>query len=224
MDIENIDYNTGKRISIESGTQLQIEIEGVAYRFKSVLIGMEPDEYLIIKTPMVPSDAPFGSIKHKLFRGSQIVVRYLYKGIVFGFQSKLIEAIYTPIKLLFVEYPKIIEHHDLRSQVRVDCLLPAKIKIKDEEKHGVILDISKKGCRYRIKALEDEKLPSIQIDEKITLRLQFPGIEDEHLVSGKVKNISRDYQEMSLGIEFHEITPEVQNIISQYILAFKELW
>jgi len=223
MNVENIDYfDTGKRISIELGTQLQIEIEGVAFRFKSVLIGMEPDEYLIIKTPMVPSDAPFSNIKHKLSRGSQIVVRYLYKGTVFGFQSKLIEAIFTPLRLLFIEYPNIIEHYNLRSQDRVDCFLPAKIKIKEEEKHGLILDISKKGCRYRIKALKDEGLPSIQLDEQITLRCQFPGIEDEQVFSGKVRNINRDKEETTLGIEFHEIAPEFQNIIAQYILNIKE--
>jgi len=221
MKTENVDhFATGKRISIETGTQLQIEIEGVAFRFKSTLVGMEPDKYLIIKTPMAP---PSISIKVKLFRGNEIVVRYLNRGTVFGFQSKMIEAISTPIRLLFIEYPKIIEQYDLRSHERMDCFLPAKIKIKDKEKQGTIVDINERGCRCLIKALKGEKLPSLQIDEQIFLMCQFPGIDGEHVVSGKVKNFRRYEQGMALGIMFHEIDPEIQNIIAQYISTVKDL-
>jgi len=223
MEAENVDYLAmGRRILIELGSQLQIEIEGVAFRFKSVLVGMESDEYLIIKTPMVPSDAPFSSIKQKLFQGTQIIVRYIYKGTVFGFQSKLIESISTPVRLLFVEYPKIVENYDLRSQERTDCFLPAKIKIMDKEEHGAILDISEKGCRCLIKALKDEKLPSAQIDEQVTLTCQFPGIGGEQVVLGNVKNISRDKQEMILGIAFHEIAARVKDIIDRYLSNIKQ--
>ena len=81
MKLENVDHlDIGKRILLEPGTQLQIEIEGVTSRFKSTLVGMEPDEYLIVKTPKA---ALSGSIKNRLFRGNQIVIRYLHKGTVF---------------------------------------------------------------------------------------------------------------------------------------------
>ena len=220
MKIENVDHlDTGKRIFIELGTQLQIQIEGVAFRFKSTLVGIEPDNYLIIKTP---GATPFGSIKHKLFRGSQFTVRYLARGTVFGFQSRLMGAISTPTKLLFLEYPNVVENCDLRSHERIDCLLPAKGNIKDKERQGIILDLSEGGCCYLIKALKGEELPSVQIDEQITLRCQFPGIEGEQVVSGKVRNIRRDEQGTALAIEFHEIAPEVQNIIVQYISTVKE--
>ncbi len=119
--------DTGKRISIELGTQLEIEIEGVPTRFKSSLVGIEHDEYLIIKEPEA---ALYEILRNKLFRGNQIVVRYLCKGTLFGFRSQLVQATSTPIRLLFVEYPKTIEVYDLRSHERIDCFFPAKIKIK----------------------------------------------------------------------------------------------
>ncbi len=119
-------FDTEKRISIELGTQLEIEIEGVPTRFKSSLVGIEPDEYLIIKAPEA---ALPDSIKNKLFRGNQIVVRYLCKGTLFGIQSQLVQVTSTPIRLLFVEYPKTIENYDLRSHERIDCFFPAKIKM-----------------------------------------------------------------------------------------------
>ena len=215
---------TERRIFIELGAHLQIEIEGVAFRFKSSVVGIEPNEYLIIKTPIIPHDAPFSSIKHKLFPRNQIAIRYLHKGTVFGFKTKLIEAISTPIRLLFVEFPDTIEHYNLRSHKRIDCFLPTRIKMKDKEIKGIILDINEKGCRHQIKALEGEKLPPVQIDEQITLFCQFPGIEGEHAVSGIVKNINKDKKEMALGIVFHEITPEAQKILTQFISTAKEIF
>ncbi len=220
MKIEDFHFNTGRRISIELGTQLQFEIDGVDFNLKSTLIGIEPDKYLIINAPIT---SPY-DIKHKYFRGNKIIVRYLYKGTVFGFQSEFVEDIYTPLKLLFVKYPEIIEEHNLRSRERINCFLPIKIKIKSEEKDGVIIDINKGGCCCVFKrAVKDKELLSVQIDEQITLRCQFPQIEDEQVVLGKVKSIRRDKKQMTLGIMFHGIEPEIEDIIVQYVLAIKEL-
>lgn len=211
MKIEDFDFNKERRISIEFGTQLQVEIDGVSFNFKSTLIGIEPNRYLIINAPVT---LPYGSIKQKFFRGNKIIVRYLYKGTVFGFQSELIEDIYRPLRLLFVKYPEMIEEHNLRSQERIDCFFPVKIKSKSEERDGVILDISNGGCCcVSEKTVNDEELLPIQIDEEVALKFQFPQIEGEQVVLGKVKSIKRDKKQITLGIMFHEI----KDIIIQYI-------
>jgi hypothetical protein len=219
MNIEDFDFNTGKRISIEIGTRLQIRIDGVDINYTSTLIGMETGKYLII-------DAPVNMLtlaRHKLFQGSKILVRYLHKGSVFGFKSELIEDIYTPLKLLFLEYPEIIEVHNLRSGQRIDCVLPVRIKINDEERNGIISDINKEGCRCVTKKTEEDKeLSSVQIDEQVTLMCQFPRVEGERTIIGKVRNIRRDKKQMILGIIFNGIGPEIEEIIGQYILAIKE--
>ena len=220
MKIEDIKFNTGKRISIEIGTQLQIRIDGVASNYVSTLIGMEPDKYLIINAPL----ALLGYARQKLFRGSKIIVRYLYKGSAFGFKSELINDLYKPLKLLFVGYPEIIEEHNLRSGARIDCVLPIKMKINNDERNGVILDINETGCRCVVKKEEEDKeLSYVQTDEQITLMCQFPLIEGEHAILGKVRNIRKDMKQMTLGIIFHEIEPEIENIIGRYILSIKEL-
>jgi hypothetical protein len=219
MNIEDFDFNTGKRISIEIGTRLQIRIDGVDINYTSTLIGMETGKCLII-------DAPVNMLtlaRHKLFQGSKILVRYLHKGSVFGFKSELIEDIYTPLKLLFLEYPEIIEVHNLRSGQRIDCVLPVRIKINDEERNGIISDINKEGCRCVTKKTEEDKeLSSVQIDEQVTLMCQFPRVEGERTIIGKVRNIRRDKKQMILGIIFNGIGPEIEEIIGQYILAIKE--
>ncbi len=83
--------------------------------------------------------------------------------------SKLIEAIFTPIRLLFVEYPKIIEHYDLRSHERMDCFLPAGTKIKDKDKEGAVLDISQKGYHLKnsLKTQQKQRQSKVFINETI---------------------------------------------------------
>lgn len=219
MDIENFDFHSGKRISIEIGTPLQIRISGVDFNYNSTLIGMEIDKYLIIKAPA----ALTGLAKQKLFRGSKILIRYLYKGSAFGFQSELMEDLYTPLKLLFVGYPEIIERHNLRSGERIDCVLPITIKTHNDERNGIILDINKLGCRCVAKKEEDDKeLSSIDIDGRITLICQFPQISGRHEISGIVRNIRRDRKQMTLGIIFNDVKPEIEEIIGRYIFAIKE--
>ena len=218
MEIEDFQFNTGRRIAIEPGTELQIKVDGVDYVLKSTLIGIESDKYLIID---VPTNSLYGSINHKYFRGNKIVVRYLYKGTVFGFQTELIEDIYTPLKLLFVKYPEIIENHNLRSTERVDCYLPTKVKINEEEIEGITLDINKKGCGCVFKGTVKS---NFQIDELITLRYKFPQIEDEQLALRKVKSIRKDKKQIRLGIIFHEIDSAIEDIIDQYIRSIKELF
>lgn len=220
-DGEDDNLGTEKRVSIELGGQLQVEIKGIPARHQTTFIGMELNEYLIIKEPNFPHKLRISGIKHKLFPGNKITVRYVYKGSVFGFQTKLIEALYTPKRLLFIEYPKAIEKHDLRSTKRIDCYLPAITTIKDIETQGIILDINAKGCRCLIKAAKDMKLPVLQNDDQIALRCHFPGNKDEQMVSGRVKNINRENQETTLGIQFQEMTVELHSIIEQYISAVK---
>ena len=125
--------------------------------------------------------------------------------------------------MLFLEYPEIIEVHNLRSGPRIDCVLPVRIKINDEERTGIISDINKEGCCCVAKKTEeDKKLSSVQIDEQVTLMCQFPHIEGERAIVGKVKNIRRDSKQMTLGIIFNGIGPEIEEIIGQYILVIKE--
>ena len=215
---------TDNRLSIEIGSHVQVEIEGIPSRYQTTFIGMELFEYLIIKIPVFPHKTRIGGVKHKLFPGNQITVRYVYEGSVFGFQTKLIEALFMPKRLLVLEYPEVIAQHDLRSEKRINCFLPAITKIKDKETHGIIEDINQNGCRLLIKGVKDRKLPPVQMDDQITLRCQFPGEPDEHVASGIVKNIKRDSQEMALGIQFRKMTDNLFDIISLYISSIKDVY
>lgn len=215
-----IKHIQGKKQSIaDVGTQLQVQIEGIPSRFKTTLIGMDPGNCLLVKTP----DIVAGETRENVFNaGNHIIVRYLYNGSVLGFQSKLIDAISSPMKLLFIEYPGSVENFDLRAKTRIQCFLPAKSKILDEATSGVILDISEGGCRYQVKAFNGQKLPEINIDNTIKLFCRFPGLSGEYEILGKVRNVTPDNQKKVLGVQFTEfVDPQAGDIVKDYVASAK---
>lgn len=219
MDISGINLtNYGKRISLEMGTELQVEIANVAMPLSSSLVGMSEDEYLVITPPM-----PYHLIKQKLYAGNELIVKYLHNGTIYAFQSKLIETIAKPFRLIFLEYPKIIERHELRTSKRAKCFFPAYFEFDTIKFSGIIMDISKRGCMFQIQMLPGETLPSFQIDEKIHLYCKFPGVEGDVGITGLLRNIKKSKQEATLGISFSKSTPQETNtIITNYIFSIFE--
>ena len=212
MKVENISHIDGaQRISIELGSSIELMIEGVEFSLRSVLIGMEPDKYLIIRAPVddlnMNESTPWES--------RQIMVRYIYRDTVLGFRSKVIQALPSPLEALFIEYPEKIERYDRRSEERMPCFLRANMQIEEERQHTIIDDINHGGCRCLIKG--SEELPSVRLDEQVTLKWRFPGIDEEQVASGKVKNLSRHRRELTLGIQFDNIAPATKDAITEYI-------
>jgi len=220
MDTGKYDFmTTGKRISLDIGTKIHLEIEGVAIPLESYMVGMEPDNYIILKTPR-----PYPTIKQKLYQGNQCIVKYIFQGTVFAFQTKIIDSISQPFRLLFLEYPKIIQHHDLRDYRRIDCVIPARIVVKDEEKMAAVVDVSKRGCRVQIQIYPGDRVPSIVINDEVSLWAKFPGVEGDLEIHGRVRNIRKSRHEMVLGVVYQEIPREAQEKIAGYLLSVEELF
>jgi c-di-GMP-binding flagellar brake protein YcgR len=224
MDMENLAYaGAGRRIAMEFGTPLEVEIEGMELALSCVLIGMDPDSCLIIRVPALKAI-------RTLSEGEQISVRYQHYDTLLGFRSTFIKAMSSPVEALFVAYPGVIERLDQRSEERIPSLLQAEIRTKKGEAlRGIIADISLTGCRCRIKAL-DQGWPSVQLDEPITLKWRFPEEPDgEQVASGKVKYLSMDARAMTLGIEFDDIPSATRDLIRAYMSShvvnyFWDLW
>ncbi len=220
MDAGKYDFmTTGKRISLDIGTKIHLEIEGVAIALESYMVGMEPDSYIILKTPR-----PYPTIKQKLYQGNQCIVKYIFQGTVFAFQTKIIDSISEPFRLLFLEYPKIIQHHDLRDHRRIDCVIPARIAVKDEEKMAAVVDVSKRGCRVQIQIYPGDRVPSIVINDEVALWAKFPGVEGDLEIHGRVRNIRKSRHEMVLGVVYQEIPRAAQQKIADYLLSVEELF
>ncbi len=212
----------GRSLTIPPGTQVQIEIQGIVPKLKSQSGGFLPEDCLIFKYPSTPG---LGPIVHKLYKGNKIVVGYVDKGSVFGFQSEILGYTTEPVKLIFVAYPTVIARHSLRKGKRVFCSLLAEVDVDGQKFEGLITDISGTGCCLTITAQSAEQsLPGMRINQDFPIFLQLPGIETPVEIVGRVKNFQREAQRISIGTLFHDdLDPAVMNGIMNFVLAIQKI-
>jgi c-di-GMP-binding flagellar brake protein YcgR len=211
----------GKSLLIPHGTQVQLEIDGILAKLKSYSVGFLPEDCLIFKYPSMTS---LGPISHKLFKGNKIIVGYIDKGNVFGFQSEILGFITEPVKLIFVAYPSVIARHNLRKGKRVACSLLAEADVDGEKFEGLITDISETGCCLSITPqMAEQSFPSMRINQAFLIHCQMPGIEAPVEIEGRVKNFQRDTQRVSIGTTFDDVDPVVRDSIVNFILTLQKI-
>jgi c-di-GMP-binding flagellar brake protein YcgR len=221
--------NVGKSFLLPIGTRLQMDIGGIDIKLESYVVGLLPDDAIIIKHPFTGS---LGSIAHKLFKGNKVTVRYIHGGSVFAFQSELLGSTSEPFRLIFIAYPSLIARHRLRKNSRVQCYLPAQLFlhnkndagiIPDVANGGIVSDLSIQGCCFgMIKSSGSQTLPHVRIEGLVNVQIQLPGIETKIDVTGTVKRSVRDAKKMSIGIQFNEIDEDIANKIADHIMAIEQ--
>jgi len=204
-----------KNFCLEIGIKLLIDFDDLVVPFRSTLVGIEDGKYLILKAP-----GPIGRIDHDLFKVENLIVKSLYKGTIYAFRSKVINIVSKPSKLMFIEYPREIEHHELRSHKRFKCNIATRSAADKKEKNGVIRNISKGGCLCVIETFStDENLPHELLNGTISFKCNFPGSKGEVNFMGEIRNKIKKPGEIGVGIKFiyPDSRDEVKTIINDYI-------
>jgi len=199
------------QISISVGIQVFLEIEGLADRIKSKVIGYQSGEYLLVQLPLMCD------LKHHLAPNGWVTMRYLHDGVVFGGRFRIIDAIARPFRLLFLSYPLRFENHNLRQKERIDCYILAKARYNDASFDGVVLDISCHGCRFATK--HEGKGESKKVATGETLRLFFPllGMEGDIEFGGVIRHIAEREDKIHLGVAFDRIDEDIKARIDDYV-------
>ncbi|MEA1922698.1 MAG: flagellar brake protein [Pseudomonadota bacterium] len=205
---------------MDFNTVLQVQVQGYPNRLKSYLVGREEGRYLIIKAPMVLD------YEEIFAKDKELVVRYVHQGSVFGFRSPIMLSVQEPFNVVFVKFPKKIEDYNLRTHKRFECSLPARLEVVTRHQDrklrfkGVVSDISKGGCKATIslKELEWVKEP-LKIQSDIELFLSLPGVEGELCLQGAVRSMSQDSEELSLGIQFVDLSGKSQIQLDRFLAA-----
>ncbi len=216
MDDEKI-LNQGVRLALELGIRLKVEIGGVDILLESSFVGFV-NEYIIITPP-----APYQQIQHKMFDGVELVVRYFYQGTIYAFQTRLLSQIEKPTRLLFIEYPKLIQKSELRSEKRSFCFIPAVVSRDDKENQATIVDIARSGCHFTVSGKNNKRLMFFKIEDKVSLKCKFPGVKAPVQIVGVVKNVRSSRYDTNVGVLFHENTADVtQKIIKWYLSTIEQ--
>lgn len=229
QDSENTQEHPSKNIPLqvmrdenfclEIGIKLLIDFDNLDLSFRSSLVGTEPGKYLLIKAP-----GPLGPKDYDRIKAENLIIKTLYKGTIYVFRSRLIAIISKPSRLMFIEYPQKIEHHELRAHKRFKCSIVTQAQVNDAERGGVIENISEGGCLCVLETFPREKnkaksLAASLKEGTIPFRCRFPGNEGEVSFVGEVRNARKKKDEIAVGIKFShpDNTNDVEQIIKNYI-------
>ena len=206
---------TSKEFCLEIGIRLLIDFEDLDLTLRSTLVGIEHGKYLLLKAPI-----PVETFEKDRIKEGELIIKSLYRGTIYAFRSRLIALISKPSRLMFIQYPDRIEHHELRAHKRFRCSILAQAKLNETEREGVIENISLGGCRCTIESSSwDPELTKTLLHENIPFRCRFPGTTKEVRFIGQVRNSQKQADEVAVGVEFMYMddSHETRTIINDYI-------
>ncbi|GAB4241169.1 MAG: hypothetical protein Kow00109_16480 [Acidobacteriota bacterium] len=199
----------GKFISL--GTEVRIQIPGMEDRYRSRVVGLDPGRFIILTKPVALSPA---IVQTSLVPGSELLVRYLYDGTVWGFRSRLIQVLSGNVQVIFVEYPEEIENYELRKAERIETYLPCRLSQGDIAVDAILLDLSEAGARVSYKSdLEIGRNPGCEV------QLQIPALKcgDTALLAGVVRTVREREGRWVLGLQFSEGQDEMRQKVREYL-------
>ena len=178
---------------------------------------MLQENYLIVTNPQ-----PFSNLEDLIGGEQRVVIKYVHKGRGWMFKAQLLKAVDSPSQLLFFEYPGVIHYHELRQAKRSSICIPSTFHLNEEPAlYGTLVDLSTKGGLCQIKHKSDTPLPQIELNSSILLRCLLPGIKEEQLINGRVRNMQIDPAETRIGIEFENLQPHLADTIGQYLYSIE---
>ena len=182
----------GKRLFIELGSDLIIEVDADGTRLPCIFLGMRVGSYLIAR----PGAEDF-LLEH--IRDKQLTLKYYQNGEVLGFTCRLVGHVDTPEPLCFFEYPRAITNFNIRRQHRYDCFVPGSLSIAHAVIGCAIVNISREGCMCRV---SDFRLSDTSDPGPVALSLEDEQTGAVVEVTGLIRSWKQSEQSADLGIQF----------------------
>ncbi len=208
----------GKRIPLDVGNRVELELPNVESAIEGHMVGMVQENCLLFTCPQAPS-----KLEDLIGEVQRIIIKFINKGRVWMFKTRLLSTVNEPTKMLVFEYPGVIHCHELRKAKRRQIFIPSTFHLEGRtELYGALIDLSMSGGLCQIKHRENF-LPQVNIHSDILMRCLLPGIKEEQKIKGKVRNMKIDRKETRLGIEFINLQPHLSDTIGKYLYSIDSL-
>lgn len=208
----------GKRIPLDMGNRVELELPNVESGVEAQMVGMVQENCLLFTCPQAPLN-----IEDLLGKVQRIIIKFINKGRVWMFKTRLLSIINDPTLMFVFEYPGVIHCHELRKTKRRQIFIPSTFQLEGRtELYGALIDLSMNGGLCQIKHRENF-LPQINIHSDILMRCLLPGIKEEQKLHGKVRNMKIDRKETRLGIEFINLQPHLSDTIGKYLYSIDSI-
>ena len=206
--------NDKDHINIEYGCPIFIEINEQRKKLTSKIVGLEHKEYLIIRAP-----AGIGSVLGKLNPGKIFVVKYVHRGIAYGFKTHVLTSITSPTSLLFIDYPKTIIEQGLRAENRYKCYLNCRVRTDKFESLGAVVDISMGGCCFTLPSKEENDKPHFMtVGDEIEVKLRKYDSKEVIPIVGSIVNVIESTETTRVGVSFADLSGTVKRELKQIML------
>lgn len=196
------------------GTKAVVEPQGVGERFASKFIGWSAKKYLILHLP-----SHLALLDH-IYDEKKLIVRYIScDGKVCGFETKVQGLVFTPQRVLFVDFPEKIVAHGIRSGNRLNVFLGGEISCNDRKFHCYILNLSSAGCKFAIESANDT-MNNPKDGDTIHLQFILPGLTPlEYSMECSIVRISEHKKRgfNQYGVRFTNQNDSKLNAINDYI-------
>ena len=205
---------------LQAGSIITIDIStpaGQRAKFRTTFIGYLPKKYVLIQ---FPDAKKLGKFSQHIVQGASITVRGLlegHEGAVVAFVSSIKQTLQMPSRIMVLDFPKTVGLQNLRSSVRIETYIKAKVKVKDEYWDSVISDISVSGCQLMINngeklTLSDDKPVEITIED-------FQELKNLKL-EAEICNSKVQSDGILLGVKFDDSSKlQVVKLLQQAVIS-----
>jgi len=203
---------------INAGSNVTIEVctpAGQRKKFRSVYIGCLPQEYVMVQ---FPDNQKLGGFSHYISQGTSITVRGLIEGregAVIAFMSTISQTVLIPSRIMVLDYPNQITLQHLRSSIRIDTELVAKVKIDNKFWQTTITDLSVTGCHLDI--IEGETLVLTENKAVEIIFENYPRLEGLN-ITANICNIKNQIQGVSFGVKFSDLSKDPISKLLHHII------
>ncbi|GHE94483.1 PilZ domain-containing protein [Thalassotalea profundi] len=213
---ERLNRNLGL---LQAGSMVTIDIStpaGQKVKFRTVFIGYLPKKYVLIQ---MPDNNRIGNFSRFITQGTAVTVRGLiegHEGSVAAFVSSIKQTLQLPSRIMVLDFPQTVSVQSLRTAIRIDTEIPAKVKIAQEYWQALITDISISGCQILI-----QNGDSITMAKGDSLHMIIEDFLDKEnlILDSTICSIKSSNEDLSLGVKFQpEIRENVIKLINQVII------
>lgn len=200
---------------ITAGHMVNIQRVGETGRVCAEVLGAVPETYIALRGAYSSSDRR--ALRFLSLRAEDpLILRFVHEGVVYGFRTAVSRLVTDPEHLVFVHYPRCVEHVSVRREPRLTCRMPCLVTAKgDAAQPGLLLDVSPAGCRVVIQLDPNEDIPPEGFLMAITLAL--PDRAEPFHVDGEVRRLAGAEEGRALGIAFNHEQRSLYDALERYL-------
>jgi len=201
---------------LASGRIVLVEFEGLCGRYPCPLEEVTPEGEWIVRVP------PSVTTRHPLRAGDTVVVRCAHEGTLYGFRTQVKSHAFRPQASMTLARPTEVGMQHLRQDDRVPCLIPASVSVGEKQLSGMLIDLSRGGCRFNSETTVDAPA-AIAPGTRVMIRFPLFQMGEQQSASGTVRSANLIDGVLRIGVEFGELSASVSDCVEAYIAGLIDI-